>query len=224
MNKEIEKLPKISEMLEDKDVIKYDDEILTLVKEYTENNSLAIESIESSDYKFLEIGKKLLLIEETIAKENGDNQVRAKKLFAAFKLRTSKKIDKNISNVDKVIKVAQFCQTENYLTYKERLPKGWGALYFLCNLTDGQITTLMEDEEINSTIARHKLVTKINAIKNPEGNKDHKVKIVIKGGMTPTNEQLVKLQRYLSNQKEFKQWQISSHSINESSTETSPDK
>jgi hypothetical protein len=201
---------KTVEILDD-EVVKYDDAINSLVTEYKTNIDLAEKSNEASESVFFELGKKLVTIESEILNSHPENKIKAKKLFAAFKIRTAKKIDKHSNNLDKVVKVAKFCETANYTKYQNRLPSGWGALYLVCGLEDEKLDGLMLDSEINSEIVRTKLAEKVKSIKHPEAvKKDHKVKITIEGGAEPTVEELAKLQKYLKGQKEFKRWQISS--------------
>jgi hypothetical protein len=201
----------MSEQTVDDEVVKYDDAINSLVTEYKTNIDLAEKSNEASESVFFELGKKLVTIESEIFNTHPENKIKAKKLFAAFKIRTAKKIDKHSNNLDKVVKVAKFCTTANYTKYQNRLPSGWGALYLVSNLEEDKLDTLMQDDTITNAITRNELASKVKAIKHPEEvKKDHKVKITIEGGAEPTVEELAKLQKYLKGQKEFKRWQISS--------------
>ena len=158
--------------------------------------------------------------------------IKARKIFAAFKLRIHKKINKNISNVDKVYNVAVFCETDTYKKYQDRLPSGWGTLYLLLSfkkdvkgengekdkkeLDVEKIDQLMLDNSITKTITRSELIEKINAIKIPTRVIDQKVTITIKGGIVPTSEQLQELQKHLD--EKFEQWKITKPEIKPEAT------
>lgn len=213
------KLPKAKEMTNDQEVIQYDNEVLSLIDTYNKQMELANSSSHSFDMAFFDMGKKLIDIENKIENDNGDDKVKSKKVFAAFKIRISEKIKRNISNIDKVVKVAKFCETETYKKYEERLPNSWGTLYLLLSLKDNEkkldiakIDALMSDSEIIKEISRSELMKKIAAIKNSDKVIKKKVTIAIEGGIEPTQEQLEKLQKCL-NRTFKKQWNVTTPEI-----------
>lgn len=208
-----DKLPKAKEMTNDKDVIQYDDEVSNLIDIYNKEMDIAKNSSDSSDVAFFDIGKKLIDIERKIQNDNQGDKAKSKKFFSAFKIRISEKINRNISNIDKVFQVAKFCETETYKKYEDRLPNSWGTLYLLLSLkTDKEIDTnkidlLMSDTEIVKDITRNQLAEKISAIKNPDKVNKKRVTIAIEDGSEPTQKQLKDLQIYLS-RKFQKNWNI----------------
>jgi hypothetical protein len=223
-----EKLPNVAKMKNYEYVSKYDDDVSTLVNDYNRQVKDAKDNATLSDIAFLDIGKKLLDVQKKISQdikreENKEDDQKVKKVFAAFKLRVAEQVNKNISNVDKVYKVAQFCETETYEKYKDRLPSGWGTLYLLLSFkkekdehgkkefnTDA-INELMSDFEVTKDIKRSKLIEKIDAIKTPNRVVNKKVTITINDGKEPTQQQLNELQMYLK--KKFKQWEVTAPEI-----------
>lgn len=214
-------LLKAKDMTNDQEVIQYDNEVSSLIDTYNKQIELAKSSSNSSDIAFFDMGKKLIDIEKKIENDNQENKIKSKKIFAAFKIRISEKIKRNISNIDKVVKVAKFCETETYKKYEERLPNSWGTLYLLFSLKNNEknldiakIDALMSDAEIIKEISRSKLMKKISAIKNSDKVIKKKITIAIEGGIEPTQEQLKDLQKYLS--KKFKkQWNVTTPKIEE---------
>lgn len=214
-------MTKVKEMIENPEVSKYDNDISELIENYNLKMKAAQDNEELSDVAFLDMGKKLRevekkIIEDNPAKKTTGTETTAKKVFAAFKLRIAKKINKHPSNVDKVYKVAEFCETETYQKYQNRLPSGWGTLYLLLSLKDDKkqldiekIDELMLDRTITKDIKRSDLIKKIASIKTPNKIIKQKVTIIIEGGVKPTQEQLEKLQEFLSKTREFKkQWNV----------------
>ena len=96
---------KAKEMTNDQEVIQYDNEVSSLIDTYNKQIELAKSSSNSSDIAFFDMGKKLIDIEKKIENDNQENKIKSKKIFAAFKIRISEKIKRNISNIDKVVKV-----------------------------------------------------------------------------------------------------------------------
>lgn len=214
---------KVSEMTNNAEVVKYDDDVSELIEVYKAQVQEAKDNAEMSDVAFFDMGKKLLEVEKKIKNDNAEKD--AKKVFAAFKLRISEKINKNISNVDKVFKVAQFCETDAYKQYQDRLPTGWGTLYLLLSLKkekDGKkeldikkIDKLMSDVAITKDIKRSELVEKINVLKNPRQVIKKEIVITIEGEAKLTAEelqqQLQELQKHLD--EKFNQWKITTPKI-----------
>ncbi len=212
-----EKLPKVESMIKHEDVTKYDEELSKLIESYNQEIEKIKDDTELSNTIFSDMGKKLIEVEKKI-KDDNETPQKAKKVFAAVKLRVSQKIHKNISNVDKVFKVAKFCETETYKKYKDRLPRGWGTLYLLLSLKDdkkeidvSKIDNLMLDAEITTDIKRSELIKKIDAIKNPNKVINKKVTITIEGGAEPTQQQLNELQKYLN--RRLKKWKVTKPEI-----------
>jgi hypothetical protein len=208
-----DKLPKIKEFTNDKEVIQYDNEVSNLIDMYNQKMDLARTNSNDSDIAFFDMGKKLIEIQKKIQSDYKEDSAKSKKIFSAFKLRTSNKINKHISNIDKVCKVANFCETETYKKYANRLPNSWGTLYLLLSLIDTsnsdttKLDLLMSDTEIVKDITRSQLAEKISAIKNPDKVNKKRVTIAIEDGSEPTQKQLKDLQIYLS-RKFQKNWNI----------------
>ena len=180
------KAKKVAEMTDDEEVYKYDEYVSKLIEDYNTSIKQIEENSDLSDSVFFDMGKKLLEVQKKISEDNKDDK-EVKKIFAAFKLRVSKQIKKNISNVDKVYKVAEFCETETYKKHQDRLPSGWGTLYLLLSfkkekngkkeLDTTKIDELMSNSEITKDIKRSDLIKKIESIKNP--NQVIKKKVII---------------------------------------------
>ncbi len=214
-------------MINDENVIKYDDDVSKLIDDYNAQIKQAENNAELSDVAFFDMGKKLREVEKKIIADNPaqkttDTETTAKKVFAAFKKRVSIKINKNISNVDKVYKVADFCETETYQKYQDRLPTSWGTLYLLVSLKDdkkdldtAKIDKLMSDNAIVKNIKRSELIKKINGLKNPKKVINQKVTITFEGSIEATQEQLKELQEYLNKNKKFKKqkWNVTNLEI-----------
>lgn len=235
MAKEKESVLKISEMTNNAEVVKYDKDVSSLIKNYNDKIKKAKNNTDLSDMAFLDMGKKLIEIEKKINQDIQDDKdikddkkvIKARKIFAAFKLRIHEKINKNISNVDKVYNVAVFCETDTYKKYQDRLPSGWGTLYLLLSfkkdvkgengekdkkeLDVEKIDQLMSDSSITKTITRSELIKKIDAIKNPNRVINPKVTIIVESGIVPTSEQLQELQKHLD--EKFEQWKITKPDI-----------
>jgi hypothetical protein len=205
MSDKTTKLPKASELIDTDEVTKYDNEVTTLIESYTSKSSEVIKDSEKCEDTFLEIGSKLVEIEKTIKREI-DNKRTARTYFSAFKKRVAKQVNRNESNVEKVVKVAKFCETPSYKNNKDKLPRSWGTLYLVCGLDDAKITKLMSDSEVIHSITRSDLAKKIDFIKNPEKKEEYKVTITVKSGHKPTYDELAKLKKYLKNS--FKDWEI----------------
>lgn len=215
---------KIVDMTNIAEVVKYDEDVSKLIDDYNSKIKEAKDNAELSDVAFFDMGKRLIEVQKKI---QGDNQepVKAKKIFAAFKLRVSEKISKDISNVDKVFKVAEFCETDTYKKHQDRLPSGWGTLYLLLSFKkekDGKkeldtkkIDKLMSDTEITKDIKRSELIEKINVLKNPKKVIKKEIVITIEGEVKLTAEelqqQLQELQKHLD--EKFNQWKITTPKI-----------
>lgn len=213
-----EKLPKAKDMIEDNDVVKYDGELSELIETYNQEIKKVKDDTELSNLAFFDMGKKLIEVEKKIKDDNAESQ-KAKKIFAAFKFRVSKQINKNISNVDKVFKVAQFCETETYKKYENRLPSGWGTLYLLLSLKDdkkeidvSKIDDLMLDADITKGIRRADLIRKIEKIKEPNKVIKQKITITIEDGIELTQEKLKEFQVFV-HKKFSKKWNVTSPEI-----------
>lgn len=213
------KILTVKDMKDNDEVVKYDGYVSQLVKDYNTSIEKVKENSDESDSVFFDMGKKLLEVQKKISEDNKDDK-QAKKIFSAFKTRVSEKIKKNISNVDKVYKVAEFCETETYQKYQNRLPSGWGTLYLLLSLKDdkkeldtAKIDELMLDGTITKDIKRSDLIRKIESIKNPNQVIKKKVIITIEEGVEPTQEQLNELQKYLNRKFKKPKWQITNPEI-----------
>ena len=216
-----EKLPKVKEMTDHQDVTKYDNKLSKFIETYNQEIKKVKDDTELSNIAFFDIGKELIAVQNEINNDNKAEPKKAKKVFAAFKLRVADKINKNISNVDKVFKVAQFCETDIYKNHEDRLPSGWGTLYLLLSLKNDKkeldtvkIDKLMLDTEITQDIKRADLIKKIDALKNPNKIDKKEVVIKIEGGEEPTQEQLDELQQHLNKTRLFKkQWNVTTPKI-----------
>jgi hypothetical protein len=195
--------------IEDLDVTDYLEEVDGLIDEYKQKLESSEKSVDESEATFFEIGKKLHQLNlNLIDEDSGKKQKVAKKKFTKLKENVATKIGKNRNNIDKVVKVAKFVETDDYKTHKKRLPSSWGTLYLVSGLKEKQLETLMSDKEVGNTITRDALAEKIKKIKGEGKTQNHRVTIVIEGGAEATKEQLLQLQKYLK--REFKVWVISS--------------
>jgi hypothetical protein len=185
-------------------VVDYTAQVENLISEYQVKSESSEKSVEEKENAFFEIGKKL----HQISKELAD-----KKKFTELKTTVAKRIGKNRNNIDKVVKVATFIETDNYKKYHASLPSSWGALYLVSSLDEEKLSALMTDEKITSAITRDELAEKIRAIKNPDKKTNQRITIVIEGGVEATNDELLKLKKYLK--REFKVWKITSPEIEE---------
>ena len=151
-------------------------------------------------------GQQIQFCDSAIEMLRGEN-----KKFTELKAKVATRIGKNKNNIDKVVKVATFIETDNYKTYQASLPSSWGALYLVSGLDDEKLSTLMADKEITNSITRDELAEKVKVIKNPDKKTNQRITIVIEGGTKATNDDLLKLKKYLK--REFRVWTITSPEI-----------
>ncbi len=183
-------------------VVDYENQVETLISEYQDKSASSEKSVEEKETAFFEIGKKL----HQISKELAD-----KKKFTELKATVATRIGKNKNNIDKVVRVATFIETDNYKKYQASLPSSWGALYLVSGLDDEKLSKLMADKEITNSITRDELAEKVKVIKNPDKKTNQRITIVIEGGTKATNDDLLKLKKYLK--REFRVWTITSPEI-----------
>jgi hypothetical protein len=200
-----EALPKAEDLKDSAEVSRYDTEIEGVLNDYDKQLKSAKENAELSDTVFYNIGEKLLEVHAKIQSDYADadadvddvdakaNKVKIKKYFAAFKLRVADKIQKNISNVDKVFKVAQFKQTDEFKKYANRLPDSWGTLYLLLSLKDEKLDELMADDDITKAMTRAALAKKISELNEPKAVKQVSLKFKLKSGKSITGDDIAKL-------------------------------
>jgi hypothetical protein len=226
-----EALPKAEELKNSTEVSKYDTEIEGVLNEYDEQLKSAKENAELSDTAFYNIGEKLLEVHAKIQSDYADDvvdakaQVKIKKYFAAFKLRVADKIQKNISNVDKVFKVAQFKQTDEFKKYANRLPDSWGTLYLLLSLKDKKLDELMADDDITKAMTRAALSKKISELNKPKAVKQVSLKFKLKSGKSITDDDIAKLVSDLKSKLPKKpEWElVNSNNSHDDSSETASD-
>lgn len=184
------------------EAVDYAAQVETLISEYQEKSESSEKSVEEKETVFFEIGKKL----HQISKELAD-----KKKFTELKATVATRIGKNKNNIDKVVRVATFIETDNYKKYQTSLPSNWGTLYLVSGLDEEKLSTLMTDKQITNSITRDELAEKVKLIKNPDKKPNQRITIVIEGGSEATNDELLKLEKYLK--REFRVWTITSPKI-----------
>jgi hypothetical protein len=197
----------MAKQIKNKDVVKdvavdYEAQVETLISEYQEKSESSEKSVEEKETVFFEIGKKL----HQISKELAD-----KKKFTELKATVARRIGKNKNNIDKVVRVATFIETDNYKKHQASLPSNWGTLYLVAGLDEEKLSTLMTDKQITNSITRDELAEKVKLIKNPDKKTNQRITIVIEGGTTATNDELLKLEKYLK--REFRVWTITAPKI-----------
>lgn len=160
------------------DVSEYLNQIGDALNEYQEKEKVCKEDGEQLNYAFYSIGEKLLSVRGGIYSSDV-TPVEAKKIFSVVRKQVADKVGRHKSNVDKVVKAADFVASPSYKKYKDKLPQvsSWGTLYLFYALRDGKseekdggvkfkegvIDEIMQNEEVTATITREKLKEIIDA-------------------------------------------------------------
>jgi hypothetical protein len=141
------------------EVVNLLNEQIELFKEAVSKVELA-ESEDESGTLLLKIGEILADFEVESEKVDGEK----KKSFVQLKKRVAEDLGmKDYCNINKVVKIAR---NPNIKKFKDRLPKGWGALSVLTQIQDDNLfAKLMEDDSVTSSITRRELTLKVKALK-----------------------------------------------------------
>jgi hypothetical protein len=150
------------EFISDADIVRMTNLLDDVLSDYQEKLQDAQISANVRESAFFKIGVKLVEVNKEIQRQEPDKKGVAKSKFAALKINVSAKLGKNRSNIDKVVKVAEFCETPHYAKYENRLPNGWSSLYLISSYDEKKLDKLMENSEINAGISRAELAKKLD--------------------------------------------------------------
>jgi hypothetical protein len=191
------------EFISDEDIVRMTNLLDDVLSDYQEKLQDAQISANVRESAFFKIGVKLVEVNKEIKRQEPDKKGVAKSKFAALKINVSAKLGKNRNNIDKVVKVAEFCETEMYTKYESRLPSSWSSLYLISGYDEKKLDKLMENAEINAGISRADLAKKL--VKKQK-KKVHELKMISPIKVTQKNIEL--LREFLENNDIFEDWKI----------------
>jgi hypothetical protein len=191
------------EFINDEDIVRMTNLLNDVVSDYQKKLDDAQQSVEARESAFFKIGIELVQANKAIKINDPEKKGIVKSKFAALKMNVANKLGKNRNNVDKVVKVAEFCETEMYAKYQNRLPSSWSSLYLISNYDEKKLDKLMENSEINAEISRAELAKKL--IKKPK-KKVHELKMI--SPKKVTKEDIELFREFLESQNIFEGWTI----------------
>jgi hypothetical protein len=191
------------EFISDAEILRMTNLLDDVVSDYQKKLGDAEQSVEAKESAFFEIGIKLVEANKAIKIKHPKEQAIAKNKFTALKMNVATKLKKHRSNIDKVVRVADFCETNHYKSYKDRLPSSWSSLYLISGYDEKKLDKLMENSEINADISRVELAKKL--IKKPK-KKVHELKMISPKKITKEETELFK--EFLENNDVFEGWTI----------------
>jgi hypothetical protein len=193
------------EFTKDEEILRMTNLLDNVISDYQDKLKDAEQSVETKESAFYEIGVELAKANKAIKLQHPQKkeEVIAKNKFTALKLNVASKLKKHRSNIDKVVRVAEFCETTHYTKHKERLPSSWSSLYLISGYDEKKLDKLMENSEINSDISRVELAKKL--IKKPK-KKTHELKII--SPKKATKEEIELFEEFLQSNNVFEGWAI----------------
>ena len=191
------------EFTNDAEILRMTDLLDDVVNDYQKKLDDAEQSVEARESAFFKIGVELVEANKVIKLQEPKNKGIGKSKFAALKINVAAKLGKNRSNVDKVVKVAEFCEKDVYDKYKSRLPSSWSSLYLISGYDEKKLDKLMENSEINAGISRADLAKKL--VKKPK-KKIHELKMI--SPIKITKEDIELFREFLESNNVFEGWTI----------------